>query len=138
VGVIPPAARFRLLRSRAFWFGVPGLVFLLWAWWVSIRHISSVGVGASRPWGIGQAAGVVVSVWNSEGWPEDWRKSGTRHEGVSVEDARGWKTRLAEQREWTSGFRYVVISHHTLVLAYVAGWAGLVVWRARKLRALPA
>lgn len=24
--------RFRLFRSRAFWFGVPGLMFLLWAW----------------------------------------------------------------------------------------------------------
>jgi hypothetical protein len=31
--------RFRLLSSRAFWFGVPGLVFLLWAWWLSMGTI---------------------------------------------------------------------------------------------------
>ena len=38
----PQVARFRLRCSRAFWFGVPGLVFLLWAWDVSMRKPTTV------------------------------------------------------------------------------------------------
>jgi hypothetical protein len=135
---LPPAVTrppYRLLRSPAFWSGVPGLVFLLWGWGLSIRHISSAGIGLARPWGIGQAAGEVVAVWNSEGSPE-WRKFGARHEGVSAEYARAWKMRLAEQGEWTSGLRYIVIPYSAVVLAYTLVWIGLVVWRWRKHRAL--
>jgi len=29
-------------RSRLFWFGLPGLAFLLWGWWDSWRHYSEV------------------------------------------------------------------------------------------------
>lgn len=32
--------RFRLLHSRAFWCGVPGLTCLLWAWGISTGHRS--------------------------------------------------------------------------------------------------
>lgn len=39
--------RLRLVRSRVFWFGVPGLVFLLWGWWDSSRWESSGSVSAS-------------------------------------------------------------------------------------------
>lgn len=34
--------RFRLFRSRAFWFGVPGLVFLLWGWTSSMHQHTSL------------------------------------------------------------------------------------------------
>jgi hypothetical protein len=32
----------RVYRSRLFWLGVPGLVFLVWAWWDSGERVSSV------------------------------------------------------------------------------------------------
>lgn len=34
-------------RSRLFWLGLPGLVFLLWTWWDSGQHFS--GVTRQRP-----------------------------------------------------------------------------------------
>ena len=34
--------RFRLFRSRAFWFGVPGLVFLIWGWTSSMHQHTSL------------------------------------------------------------------------------------------------
>ncbi|MEK7949728.1 hypothetical protein [Luteolibacter soli] len=46
--------RFRLFRSRAFWLGVPGLVFLLWAWVDSMRYATLIS-GSGR---------VEVKVWN--------------------------------------------------------------------------
>ena len=38
MGALEKGPRFRLFRSRAFWFGVPGLMFLLWAWADSMRY----------------------------------------------------------------------------------------------------
>ena len=43
------AMRFPLLRSRALWFGVPTLLFLLWAWVDSTRNQSWLQKGS--PWG---------------------------------------------------------------------------------------
>ena len=60
--------RFRLLRSKAFWFGVPGLVGLLWGWWVSMGHLSVASYGSGRnEWMIGQSAGELVMGWNWDG-----------------------------------------------------------------------
>jgi len=35
--------RFRFSRSLIFWLGLPGLIFLLWAWWDSYHWRSEIG-----------------------------------------------------------------------------------------------
>ena len=40
---------FRLFRSRAFWFGIPGLVFLSWSWMDSMSHYSGLSYPRVKP-----------------------------------------------------------------------------------------
>ncbi len=120
---------FRLFRSRAFWFGVLGLVFLLWGWWISLGHWSAAGLGGARVWGIGQLVGEVFAMWNSEGGPE-WGSFLAEHDEMSELQVRAWRETIRRENDPT--YRYVFILYPWVVLAYVAGWAGLVIWRKRK------
>lgn len=131
--------RFRLLRSRSFWFGVPGLLFLLWAWWVSIGNISTMTIGGHgfkmpRRWEIGQAAGEVYATWGLGGWP-DW-KFYPYHGEMQVEARRHWRRNLTWVRAGDPAFRYLIVGHHWLVLGYLVAWSGPVFWRSRRYRAL--
>ena len=131
--------RFRLFRSRAFWFGVPGLVFLLWGWWVSMGHQSVAmfkGTGVGGSWGIGQMGGEVYVVWDAALGP-DWGSFGAGHEEIQWERARQLKGTWVAVCEKSPSRRIDFIPYHWPVLAYVAGWAGLVGWRSRKYRAMP-
>ena len=123
--------RFRLFRSRAFWFGVPGLVFLLCGWWMSMGHSSYAGFGGSPEWSIRQGGGEVFAAWSSFGWP-DWRQVYGRHQKVPVEYFGHSKANLAAWCKYWTNSGYVVVSYHWLVLCYVAVWAGLIFWRKRK------
>ncbi len=128
--------RFHLFRSRAFWFGLPGLVFLLWGWWVSMGHFSRAECGGRFDWWIAQSAGVIVVFWESEG-PPDWDRFGVSHRKTNEEGAREWKSWLIEATEKDPSRHMVAIPHRFVVLAYVAGWAGLLTWRKRKYREGP-
>ena len=129
--------KFRLFRSRAFWFGVPGLVFLLWGWWISMGHWSGAGFDGARFWGIGQQGCEVFAVWNSEGGPE-WGEFVAGHRKTSEKQVRVWKESIADRRRgYDPACRYVFIPYRWMFLAYVAGLAGLVGWRWRMYRALP-
>ena len=125
--------RSRLFRSRVFWLGVPGLVFLLSGWWISMGHSSQVAGGGVYQWWIGQVAGDVVMCWDPERWP-DWGNFHAEHDEISGEDAREWKTQLARIREVEPDYRYAVVPYYTLVLSYLAVWLGFVVWRSQKYR----
>jgi hypothetical protein len=125
--------RFRPLRSRAFWLGLPGLVFLLWGWWVSMGHFSVAGTQGVKLWGIGQTGGEVFAVWSSDGWPS-WRKFDVVHEVMPVEGIRHWRMTLAAGRESDPAFRYVLIPYGWPVIGYGALWAGLMLWRREKYR----
>lgn len=125
--------RFRLFRSRAFWFGVPGLVFLLWGWWVSMGHASYAGFGGPSHWTIGQCGGEVFVRWHS-GESPDWRIFKAGHEKASVEQLREWKDDAAEY--WTTS-GYFLLPYRLLVLYYLAVWAGLLTWRKRKIERRP-
>jgi hypothetical protein len=58
MGALEKGPRFRLFRSRAFWFGVPGLMFLLWAWADSMRYNTFIS-------GSGRVEGKVSHVWGT-------------------------------------------------------------------------
>ena len=122
--------QFRPLRSRAFWFGVPGLLFLLWWWWFSIGCWSGVGFGATRPLGIVQSRGDLVPFWNSDGWPDGGIVYYSPH-AMSAERGVEYKRELVMMQGVDPTFRYRIIPYYLLVLAYVAGWAGLLGWRLR-------
>jgi hypothetical protein len=124
--------RFRPLRSRAFWFGLPGLVFLLWGWWMSTEHYSGVGFGG-HSLGIAQLGGEVFVFWRSDGWP-DWRSLGAFHNDMPWEDARELKRLQALSQPMVPTFRRIFIPYHWPVLFYLAAWAGLMFWRGRKFR----
>lgn len=128
--------KFRLFRSKAFWFGVPGLVGLLWGWWVSMGHDSYAGFGGYPPWGIGQIRGEVYPCWGSAGWPE-WREFYVGHVQISGEQVSEVKLSLSSWPDRDPTLHCVFIPYYWLVLGYVVGWAGLVIWRKRTFEKRP-
>jgi hypothetical protein len=120
--------RFRLFRSRAFWFGVPGLVFLLWGWWDSMGDRSGVDFGL---WGVGQSAGDVYAYCFSDGWPDSWEVETFQYQ-VEPEEALEWKIALIDPPHPVPDLRSVFIPYQLLVPCFLAGWAGLLIWRKRK------
>jgi hypothetical protein len=125
--------RFRLVRSRVFWFGVPGLVFLLWGWWISMGYFSYAGFGGTGYWTIGQLGGEVFVLWRL-GESPDWRDLDAVHGKARADEMRRLRYSLDGWRELVPTFRYVFIPYYWPVIGYVAGWAGLVFWRSRKYR----
>ena len=129
--------KFRLFRSRAFWFGVPGLVFLLWGWWVSMGHLSVASYGSGRnEWMIGQSAGELVMGWNWDGGQMSQGLNGDHLQmppGGEVE----WRVGLARYCDSDVTLRFVFIPFQWPVLGYVAVWAGLLIWRKRKFENRP-
>ena len=123
--------RFRLLRSRAFWVGVPGLVFLLWGWWTALRYYSSAGCMGATFWEIGQIGGEVYAYWDSGGGP-DWRQLTFIH----LETIAGAEVThsVADVRGIYPTVRLVRVPYYWPVFGYVAVWAGLIRWRSEKYR----
>lgn len=130
--MVDKVTRFRLFRSRAFWFGVPGLVFLLWAWGLSKSHISYVVFeGFSSDVLVGQLDGELVLVPDyvkmiGGGW---WASYHTRSTPGEVEDVKSWLNSLR-----LTGHSVNLIPHGWLVAGYGLGWAGVIGWRWRKHR----
>jgi hypothetical protein len=117
-------------RSTLFWLGLPGLLFLLWAWWVSYGHTSWAGFMGPRPWWIGQAAGEVVAAWNRRGSPELWNFAADYLE-IPVSNPPGWH-RWPREPIFRPGFRCVVIPYYAVILAYVTTWLLTLAWWQRR------
>lgn len=125
--------RFRLFRSRAFWFGVPGWVFLLWGWWLSTGHLSRAGFGGERPWEIGLSGGEAYVQWDSATGP-DWREFHAWYDKSSADEASDLRRYERAIRRWNPTRRIAFIPFYWLVLCYVTIWTGLVWWRRWKYR----
>lgn len=128
--------RFRWFRSRVFWFGVPGLVGLLWGWWISRGYWSDVVAGGAHSVMIGQGGGEIYVWWDPSG-PPDWSELSASHEEKTEEEADKAKIQMIGWQEYEPRCRLVFIPYHWPVLAYMSGWCGLVLWRKRNYRALP-
>jgi len=149
-------------RSRLFWLGVPGLVFLLWVWWDSGKWASSVSWERSqRSDCVDVASGVV-------GWERNtYRDTGPavsnglgfdRRSGSSIMDFPG-EEELDQEDEmrrfdlrkaytWTKfclwadspdwlDIQRLRVALWVVVLVYVAMWLGAVWWwRRRKARVM--
>lgn len=122
---------FRFFRSKTFWFGVPGLVGLLWGWWVSMGHHSMAGFLGPRLVVAGQIQGEVYAHSEGSGWL-DWSGFICWHEPVPVDHASELKSALARQREQVSTAGFVFVRYYRVVLCYIVVWTGLLIWRQRK------
>lgn len=125
-------------RSRLFWLGLPGLVFLLWAWWVSMGSYLYAGFEGIHGLAVRQMGGELCLTWDSDGWP-DWRHFTTSHgrwSGGAGEVAAA-KLMFTMMRENDPTSRFVFIPYYWLVFAYIAGWLlTLALWQRRKSRIL--
>jgi hypothetical protein len=124
--------RFPLFRSRAFWFGVPTLLFLLWAWVDSTRNLTEVG--RESPWG-----SFAVEHWNSAvvlsrapvGSPFNFYNMSLRGPYPTKDPAPTvwWPAAKAERDH--VGRPFVQIPHWLLVLAYLGAWSLIIAFRRR-------
>ena len=117
-------------RSRAFWFGLLGLVFLLWGWWMSLVHQSAAGFPGNGF--IGQMGGEVFACSDSGGGPM-WGNFSSMHREMTEAEVRELKNWWAAETETAPSVRLVFIPYYWPVLAYTATWLlTLALWQRRK------
>ena len=119
-------------RSRAFWSGLPGLVFLLWGWWMSTGHQSGMWPDGAGSWEVGQLAGEVYMFWESDEWP-DWGNFHVSNVEIPLETARELKRKMVLWRGDDPTIRRVFIAYYWPVLAYVATWLLTLAWWQRRM-----
>jgi hypothetical protein len=123
--------RFRPLRSKAFWFGLPGLVFLLWTWELSKTCRTHVTANSDvSELLFGQVDGDVVLIRGPGPLPPhgEWE---IVHEPLTPGLAESIKREARELAE--AGISTVFfVPHGWLVAAYLSAWSGLAVWRRAK------
>lgn len=155
-GRIVAVERFPLHRSLIFWLGLPGLLFLLWAWVDSAFHVTvwSRGLEVHGPtWirigpegdSIRHACGRVEVHFHSEEMASPdhsvsvvYLKPDFSRRGVGGRSLY-WRPELeTEVVAMRSGFRMlhrtVTIPHWVIIAGYLAGWYGLLMWRRRAKR----
>ena len=119
-------------RSRLFWLGLPGLVFLLWGWWISMGHQSAAGFPGNAF--IGQMGGEVFACSDSGGWPM-WGDFSSMHREITVAEVRELKNWWAAETETSPSLRMILIPYYWPVLAYTVTWLlTLAWWQRRKYR----
>ena len=124
---------FRLLRSRALWLGVPGLVFLLWAWGDSMRHATSIRCLWKVGFQVTQISGTATfAVWRDSlavGFPDfegDRREMPDEH---AVARAKLFaEVDLAWMRADESP-RSISVRHPVVLAGYLFPWSALIAWR---------
>jgi hypothetical protein len=130
-------------RSRLFWLGVPGLVFLLWVWWDSGRYRNYA------EWTRGKQDHVVWVVEGYVRWVATTRVDSTSVKNSFYYDRTEWKGGWFEVRQlfsWHSGSApdigiaglvKVEVALWGVVAGYGVMWLGAVWWwQRRKLRVM--
>lgn len=139
--------RYRPFRSLSFWFGIPGLIFLLWAWVDSMHYNSEVSYKAECRLSDGTLTNRHTSASNSGG---DVTISGGRPDVSYKLLAHHFDSKSRDAREQTSwlplpsylvnrnypGTIYYSLStpHWFLILCYAFLWTVLILlqWLAVK------
>ena len=135
-------------RSRLFWLGIPGLLFLLWLWLAKARadlffgHTGITGVPYATTRGIGSCYGSIY-----------YSRSRSRY-GVSGPDQIGFHASemefesdeptiyfplrpfgIVQQKDDFHEYREIWVGWWVVVVAYTIAWlGGLVGWQRRKAR----
>ena len=118
-----------MLRSKAFWLGVPGLVFLGWAWVDSFWHMAAAGFYHPGMLQVGSRLGVLFA-WNEPGAGVNWGSPMASYRRIP----EGFDAAAALREE--PGFDVYTVPYAMVILVYLLAWAGLLVWRARGYRAV--
>lgn len=144
---------FRIHRSLLFWLGIPGLLFLLWAWRDSMhsglrlsRHYGIEGPGfglASEDLWINSFDGVIsggaVEVTITDA-AYRWKREETRftrypvHSDGKLFKGFEWGSDATEEQGYTGKHRFICVPFWSGIPAYLAGWWGLIGWRCFQLR----
>jgi len=148
--------RFRLSRSLTFWLGLPGLLFLLWAWADSFDWRSGISIAGKS--GLGGLAsdgssisfhwshlapvpsGVVPPVGEYE--PPELPPT-TSMDFYHESSTRGQRPLLWAQFERSSGTagavasRMISVPYWIVTLAYIGLWGAVVAWRWQRSRRKP-
>jgi hypothetical protein len=126
-----------LHRSKLFWFGLVGLVFLLWAW------NDSRSIGTSMRWqsfSIGFSAGSYASSINLGRVQNDLvngpmdRKIYLQRNHTGTVHAWFKPLRIYETRHPTGLSQTVVIPYWLTTSFYLAAWSGVIIWYRKRLR----
>ncbi|MEK7951664.1 hypothetical protein WKV53_14195 [Luteolibacter sp. Y139] len=140
-------------KSRLLWCGVPGLVFLVWAWWDSGRNADEVS------WRQGRHSHIVMVTSGAVWWQDtrdeesnsvaelvyvgrvamvDRARGTVRERGFEFPEAYSWTcevTPFGEGEEVRTCELWVAL--WLMVLGYVGVWLGVVfAWRWRKRRVM--
>ncbi len=130
--------KFCWYSSRLFWFGLPGLLFLIWAWWAYLRTAHSISCGTEKAeyclgWGDSDVAFVInrrESYTGLEGSPE--LGFYTRQEPLGPED----ETILFKPALYLDSDRFgIFVGQWVVVVVYTVLWlGGVALWQRRKFR----
>jgi hypothetical protein len=127
--------RFPLFRSRAFWFGLPTLLFLLWAWEDSTRtNTLLMGKG---PWGSfsfeHRDSAIEVCrapVGSPFPFPDHWFRGQYMTKEPVDPAPRIWWPAVKAERD-SVGRPFIRTPHWLLVLTYLAAWTLVIAFRRR-------
>lgn len=126
----------RWWRSRLFWFGLPGFLFLLWGWFAIPRTAANITLrGSDRYVVLGHASRIAFCYFAPlERVPPKWKPGTTVHTGtfdlpemVHPTFPRAIKVDIGQR----GGFN-VYIAYWLLILIYLPLWLGSLRWWQRK------
>ena len=98
--------RFLFWRSKAFWLGLPGLVFLGWGWWHSMGHYSKLNFGMPHGPVLFHERGELCAIWRDPGYTDRFR---IEESDTMMADYRG--SYLLAQKEFPGTHGDKVIHH---------------------------
>lgn len=130
----------RLLRLRSFWLGLPGLIFLLWAWHGSSRYSASafLSVGTMREWVESSHSSITLKHIPGGPFPTEWkasvqqkRLSRTKRSGLFPKAFSATGSSLPDV-DGDFDPPTLQLAYWLLVLLYSAPWTALLglLWRA--------
>ena len=133
--------RYRIHRSLVFWFGLAGLVFLVWAWGISMKRWTQVSYSSGKSytnlWLAQARIGLLTDMAASrKSFAPDWSFGSfdlTEADWTGRTDTHfpGWESPTNHHapgvrvRQW-------IIPHWMVVASYALVWAGVLGWRWRR------
>ena len=133
-------------RSRLFWLGLPGLVFLLWAWLANVRedfhlnYLALSGPGEIKGWDVGSSLGSIYHSRLKSAYGFGSRsksKPGLHffHEALEPDEPTIYFSRRPFGTVHNGDYREVWVAWWAIVLGYGITWSGaLIGWQRRKAR----
>ncbi len=132
-------------RSRLFWLGLPGLVFLLWLWLanarndLSFRYVAITGMTEAKTWEVGCSEGVVGYLSHKfptgVSGPAELGFNASSDVLLEPEEPTSFFPRrpfgILRGNDYANVYREVWLAWWVVVFSYSAVWLGGVGWWQR-------